>query len=88
MYRVLFATKSEGVPTMPWAPKEGDDFEVGKREAQRRMRELLEAGKKGEPVEGLVPYTVEIRDEAGEVCYAVTTDADDVPTGTWLQKSN
>ena len=24
MFEVLFATKSEGVPKMPWAPKEGD----------------------------------------------------------------
>ena len=89
MFQVLFATKSEGAPRMSWAPKDGDDFTVGKREAQRRAKALLEAGRKGESVEGLVPYTVEIRSaETGEVCYTVTTDADDVPEGAWVRAPN
>lgn len=89
MFEVLFATKTEGVPKMPWAPKDGDDFAVGKREAQRRAKTLLEAGRKGESVEGLVPYTVEIRSaESGVVCYTVTTEADDVPVGAWVSAPN
>lgn len=89
MFQVLFATKSEGVPKMPWAPKDGDDFECGKREAQRRAKMLLEAGRKGEPVEGLVPYTVEIRSaETGVVCHSVTTEPDDVPVGAWVNAPN
>lgn len=89
MFQVCFATITEGVPTMPWAPKEGDDFEVSKREAKRRADHLLEAGRKGEPVEGLIPYAVEIRDAStGEVLYAASTDPDDEPTGPWTRAPN
>ena len=89
MFQVLFATKSEGVPKMPWAPKEGDDFVVGKREAQRRAKMLLEAGRKGEAIEGLVPYTVEIRSAGtGVLCHGITTEPDDEPVGAWLKGPN
>lgn len=89
MFEVLFATRTEGAPTMPWAPKEGDGFECSKREAKRRADHLLEAGRKGEPVEGLVPYSVEVRDAAtGKVCYAASTDPDDEPVGEWVKAPN
>lgn len=88
LYTVRFATIIEGLNTNAWAPAKGDDYEVGKREAERRMRTLVENAKTETPVDGVVPWLVEVVDENGVVMYSATpTEPEDEPVGKWAKKA-
>ncbi len=88
LYEVRFAGKFEGVNANAWAPREGDDYQVGKREALRRRDHLIECSRKGEAVDGVVPDLVEVVDETGKVMFAITPTADETPSGAWAKAAS
>lgn len=82
LYEVRFASKIEGLGTTAWAPVEGDDYVVSRREALRRFTTLVAAGKAGDTVDGVVPWLVEVVGENGEVLVGFTTEPGDALIGT------
>ena len=83
--------KRKGVPKMPWAPKRGDDFVVGKREAQRRARCSSRRGARGNyrwrrPCSFRTPSRrsppvpgTGVLERNGVRCHGITTEPDDEP---------
>lgn len=48
-----------------WKPSEDDDFICGAAEARFRFRRLVQAGQRGEQVDGVVPWFVVLVDVSG-----------------------
>lgn len=68
MFKVRFSTKEEGLREgLEWEPRDGDGFECSKREALRRFRHLVDAGRKQERVDGDVPFFVELVTDEGQL---------------------
>jgi hypothetical protein len=60
LYEVRFATKEEGIGSVAWEPKEGDGYQCGEREAKRRRDHLIGCSQRNEPVDGVVPWIIEV----------------------------
>jgi hypothetical protein len=63
LYEVRFATKEEGISSIAWEPKEGDGYQCSKREAIRRRDHLIGCCQRNEPVDGVVPWIIEVFEE-------------------------
>lgn len=86
LFEVRFATREEGCSSIGWEPAPKDGFECSRREALRRWNHLLDAGLRGDAVEGVVPYLIEIIDEIGEVMLGISTEKDDALVGKWARE--
>lgn len=74
-YAVGFYSASEPFVAQTWRPREDDPEECDLAEASRRLRALCMSMSAGEPVDGLVPASVFLRDaETGEVLLSRTSD--------------
>lgn len=74
-YAVGFYSAAEPFVAQTWRPHEDDPEECDLAEASRRLRALCMSMSAGEPVDGLVPASVFLRDaETGEVLLSRTSD--------------
>lgn len=74
-YAVGFYSAAEPFVAQTWRPRENDPEECDVAEALRRLRALCMSMSAEEPVDGLVPASVFLRDaETGEVLLCRTSD--------------
>lgn len=74
-YAVGFYSATEPGIAQTWRPREDGPEECDLAEASRRLRVLCMSMSAGEPVDGLVPASVFLRDaETGEVLLSRTSD--------------
>jgi hypothetical protein len=64
MYVVRFKGRHETIIT-DWKPMTEDDYVVGDATARDRFRRLLQAGMKGQEIDGVVPWFITIVDVSG-----------------------
>lgn len=64
MFVVRFKGRGEKTAS-DWKPNDDDDYIVGEAAARFRFRKLVQAGQKGEPIDGVVPWFVELVDVSG-----------------------
>lgn len=60
LFEVRFATREEGIGSVAWEPVQGDGYQCGEREARRRRDHLIECSQRNEPVDGVVPWIIEV----------------------------
>ena len=74
-YAVGFYSAAEPFVAQTWRSREDDSEDCDIAEASRRLRALCMAMSAGEPVDGLVPASVFLRDaETGEVLLSRSSD--------------
>ncbi len=61
MFKVLFKGRGEASPA-EWKPNEEDDYVVEAATARDRFRRLVQAGQRGNEVDGVVPWYVALVD--------------------------
>ena len=89
MFEVLLRRKAKRRAEDAVGSQRGRRLRGGQARSQRRAKCSSMAGRKGEAIEGLVPYTIEIRSaETGVLCHGITTEPDDEPVGAWLKGPN
>ena len=82
LFETRFSSKIEGLGTTAWAPVEGDDYQVTRREALRRFAFLVDQGRNGVPVDGVVPWLIEVVSKSGDVLVGFTMEPGDALIGT------
>lgn len=60
MFEVRFGTKEEGLASIAWEPAQGDGYQCSEREARRRRDYLIGCSQRNEPVDGVVPWLIEV----------------------------
>jgi hypothetical protein len=90
MFEVRFGTKIEGIGSTAWAPldkadaSEPEAFVVDALTARGRYLFLLSEGQADQPVDGAVPWYVEIFDiEKARTVLSRTTEEGDEDAGPW-----